>query len=73
MHDISIILTAGSILEFDGDAIVNAANTRCLGGGGIDGAINACGEALIEAREELPLLDEFGTAGGGRCQGDDCG
>lgn len=65
MHEIPIILTAGSILDFDGDAIVNAANTRCLGGGGIDGAINARGgEALVKAREELPLLDEFGT----RCE-----
>ena len=60
-----ILLLEGSILDFDGDAIVNAANTRCLGGGGIDGAINARGgEALVKAREELPLLDERGT----RCE-----
>lgn len=66
MHKIPIILTEGSILDFDGDAIVNAANTRCLGGGGIDGAINARGgKALQEARLELPLLDEqLGT----RCE-----
>ncbi|CAJ1455833.1 unnamed protein product [Effrenium voratum] len=54
-------VSQGSVVEFTGDAIVNAANRGGLGGGGVDGAINSVGgRELQEARRKLPVLNEFG-------------
>jgi len=53
-----LIIAQGSVVDFSGDAIVNAANTGGLMGGGVDGAIStAGGKALAEARRALPILD----------------
>ncbi len=70
-----IELFEGDITEQDVDAIVNAANSSLLGGGGVDGAIHGKGgpEILAECREirrtrypeGLPTGQAVATTAGG--------
>ena len=63
-----LCIVQGSVVFATTDAIVNAANQGCLGGGGVDGAIcDAGGPALAAARRALPLLDAPHGRGHIRC------
>jgi len=56
-HGARLVAAQGSVLDFTGSAIVNAANEGCISGGGVDGAVsNAGGDALHQARLALPKI-----------------
>jgi len=52
--DSKVELIQGDITKAEVDAIVNAANEKLIGGGGVDGAIRrAGGEAVVKACDEI--------------------
>jgi O-acetyl-ADP-ribose deacetylase (regulator of RNase III) len=67
-----LVLLQGDITKQDTDAIVNAANSSLLGGGGVDGAIHRAGGAKIleeciairARRGECPAGEAVITSGG---------
>jgi O-acetyl-ADP-ribose deacetylase (regulator of RNase III) len=63
-HPFNLNIVRGSVVDYVyppnpfRSAIVNAANERCLGGGGVDGAIGiAGGPRLLADREKLPVVE----------------
>ncbi|HWA65337.1 MAG TPA: O-acetyl-ADP-ribose deacetylase [Mycobacteriales bacterium] len=67
-----ISLVLGDIVEQEVDAVVNAANSGLMGGGGVDGAIlRAGGDAQLEARREL--RDRIGSLPAGQAAATDAG
>ncbi|MER2498682.1 O-acetyl-ADP-ribose deacetylase [Vibrio neptunius] len=55
---VMITLINGDIIQAKVDAIVNAANPKMLGGGGVDGAIHrAAGSDLLKACQQVEAVD----------------
>ncbi|RJX36516.1 MAG: O-acetyl-ADP-ribose deacetylase [Desulfarculus sp.] len=63
-----LVLVEGDITQADTEAVVNAANSRLAGGGGVDGAIHRAGgpEIMAECRQigHCPTGEAVITTGG---------
>ncbi|HVV76595.1 MAG TPA: O-acetyl-ADP-ribose deacetylase [Mycobacteriales bacterium] len=69
---VRIALVLGDIVEQHVDAVVNAANSGLMGGGGVDGAIlRAGGDRQLRARREL--RDRIGSLPAGQAAATDSG
>ncbi len=67
-----LVLVRGDITTQDVDAVVNAANSGLMGGGGVDGAIlRAGGAAQLAARRDL--RDRIGSLPTGGAAATDAG
>ena len=67
-----ITILKGDIVEQDVDAVVNAANSGLMGGGGVDGAIlRAGGQAQLAARRQL--VERIGSLPTGEAAWTDAG
>ena len=68
LPSLSLKILQGSVVDFRGDAIVNAANELGLRGCGVDGAITSAGGVnLAAAREALPIVRDDPELGPLRC------